>query len=456
LGYPLNTELLEQLQYETGGNPFIILETLRTFQEMETRSASSTQSRLPLARSVYSLIQNRINRLSPQARETYEFAAVIGPEFDPELVGSASQQNMTVISRAIEELNQRKLIETIYRTPQDISCRFIHDKIRETLMLETNPIRLRFLHEQIALAIESSLDSEPGSQAAVLANHFESAGKLVEAIKYWLQAGQWARQLLSTAEAQQLFSHAEQLISQANANLTDELIHDLYAEWTEMAYETHDVKAIQEQNHNLLTIGRDRKSPLLIGTALDGLSDACLAKNQFAEGLSFTNKAIKYLDQANNVFEKMDAHIHRGVFLYMLGRFHEAIQPFELALKLGDDANNPGIQRAMANGHYQLALTYTLSGWPEAGLKNAARSLELANNIGHPHIATTAYTASSLARYFMSDYQKARHDNTQALRLPNEFMLIAYLGIYMPSRDSSMSPAGIWVPLMILPNWSQN
>ncbi len=428
LGYPLNQELIEQLSHETGGNPFILLETLRAIQEKESRSTLTSLPSFPMTKSVYSLIQNRIDRLSPLARETSEFAAVIGTEFDPELICLASQQNLSIIARGIEELKQRNLIETTNRPPQNICYRFIHEKIRETIMLETNPVRFRFLHEQIAHSLETRTDSQPQSQAAVLAQHYESAGKISTAIKYWLQAGQWARQLYSTDEARQIFSHAEQLIPYSNANLADELIHDLYAEWTEMAFELQNVDSIQDQNNNLLKIGRERNSPLLIGTALDGLSDSCMAENKFEEGLAFTNQALTYLNLTDNTFEKMDTHIHRGVFLYMLGRLNEAIQSFEMALTLCDEGGDTQIQRATANAHYQLALTQTLSGWPETGLKHANLSMDLATKLEHHHIAITAYTASSFAYYFMADYKKSRQDNNKGIEIAKRLQADRMLG----------------------------
>lgn len=428
MGYPLGQELVDQLEYETGGNPFIILETLRSLQVSKTHSGTSSHSKLPLAKSVYSLIQNRIERLSPLARETSEFAAVLGMEFDPEVISIASQHNFSIIARAIEELNQRNFIEAINRPSQATFWRFIHDKIRETILLDTNPIRLRFLHEHIARALEISLDSRKGSQAAVLAQHYELAGKVAPALNYWLKAAQWARQLFTAGEAHQIFSRSEKLILDSADVISDELIHDFYAEWTEMAYEVQDVQTIREQNSTLLKLGRERRSQLLIGTALDGLSDACMAENLFEEGLTYTNQAISCLNQTDNDFEKMDTHIHRGVFLYMLGRINEAIQSFELALTLGDSDENPQIQRAMANCHYQLALTQTLAGFPKLGLEQASISLKKANNIGHHHTAVTAYTASSLAYYYMADYNKARQDNKEGIELAKRIQANRMLG----------------------------
>ncbi|MES0359312.1 MAG: hypothetical protein ABUK20_00230, partial [Anaerolineales bacterium] len=442
LGYPLTQELIKQLSNETGGNPFILLETLRALQEKDARSTITSHPSFPMTKSVYSLIQNRIDRLSPLARETSEFAAVIGSEFDPQLISLASQQNLSIISRGIEELKQRQLIETTNRPTKIFGFRFIHEKIRETIMLETNPVRFRFLHEQIAQALESKVDSQPQSQAAVLAQHYESAGNISKAIKYWLEAGQWARQLYSTAEAHQIFSHAEQLIPHSNATLADELIHDLYSEWTEMAFELQNVGSIRDQNNNLLKIGRNRNSPLLIGSALDGLSDSCMADNKFEEGLAFTNEALTYLNHTDNSFEKMENNIHRGVFLYMLGRFDEAIQSFELALKLSNQDSDSQIQRAAANAHYQLALTKTLSGWPESGLKHANLSLDLATKLDHHHIVITAYTASSLAYYFMADYEKSRQDNNKGIDIAKRLQADRMLGYLFAIQGFLNSASG--------------
>jgi predicted ATPase len=428
LGYPLSLELTRMLEHDTGGNPFFILETLRTVQETETRSAFSNQASLPLADSVHTLIQNRIDRLSPLARETIEFAAVIGTEFDPELISMANQQDITIVSRAIEELKQRHLVDTVSHPYQELCCRFIHDKIRETILLEINSVRLRFLHENVARAMEQQFNGQPRNQSAVLAQHFESAGKLSDAIQYWLKAGQWARRLYRAAEAYQIFAHGEELISLSDANLDDQLIRDMYAEWTELSFELGDGNSIRHQNKNLLDLGRDRNSLLLIGTAYDGFSDACMVENRFSEGLEYTNQAINYLNQTDHVSEKMDSQIHRGVFLYMLGNIDEAIQSFELALAHVDEDRDPQVQRAKANAHYQLALSLTFSGWPELGLNHARLSLELANRIKHHHIAVTAHTASSFAYYYLADFQKARQENQQGIEIAERIQAVRMLG----------------------------
>jgi DNA-binding SARP family transcriptional activator len=444
MGYPINQELVDQLAQETGGNPFIILETFRSIETSATLAGQHESQSLPLAQSVYTLIKHRIDRLSPLAQATCEFAAVIGPEFDPELISLASQQNFAIIVRAIEELKQRNFIEPIDRPDKTSNWRFVHDKVREAILYDINPIRLQYLHEHVARAMEDQLKPRSHSKSAVLAHHYESAGKVAAALNYWLQAAQWARQLFSTVEARQIFSHAEQLIIDSNEVISDELIHDFYSEWTEMTYETQNAQLIRERNANLLKIGRARKSQLLIGSALNGLSDASLVENQFEDGLAYTAQAITHLNQTNNTYEKMDVHVHRGVFLYMSGRVSEAIETFQLALTFSED-DTPQILRSRANAYYHLALCQTLAGWPELGYKNAKISLDLAKRIDHHHIVITAYTASSLALYFLADYERARIDNRVGIELAKKLKanrMLGYLYAIKGLLDSSKGDLG--------------
>ena len=437
LGYPLQSDLIDQLLNETGGNPFIVLETLHSLHNKEILSGVSGLSgrkKLPLAKSVFTLIKERLGHLSPTAREIGEYAAVYGNEFDPILISEASQLSLSITARAVEELHQRQLVEPIPDPSGDVSWRFRHDKIRETIILDTNRVRLRFLHEQIAHSLEVKFGSKTFSKSAILARHYEYAGNLNPAFYYWLQAARWARQLFSSSEAFRIFFHAEKLVQGNFEIIRDDLIHDFFSEWTELAYEIEDAAEIREHNNRLLDIGQIKQSKLLIGTALVGQSIACLVNNQFEEGLNYSIQAIPYLKDSDHTYEHMNSYTTRGIFQYMLGRLQDAIDSFEFALSLGNSSRDPKTQRGTANAYYQLALSQTLGGWPELGLMNARNSLEIATSIGHHHIAVTAYLASSLAYYFMDDYKKGRFNNDAGIEIARKLHANRMLGYLYASK----------------------
>jgi tetratricopeptide (TPR) repeat protein len=165
-------------------------------------------------------------------------------------------------------------------------------------------------------------------------------------------------------------------------------------------------------------------------------------ENQFDDGLAYTNQAIPYLQTTNNIYVVINCHTNRGVHLYMLGRLDEAIESFELAIAMGDINGDSSIRRGMANAYYQIALSQTLAGWPELGLKNAKTSLELANSIGHHHITVTAYLASSLALFFLADYRNSRRDNEAGIEIAKKLQANRMLGYLYTVKAFLESAAG--------------
>jgi DNA-binding SARP family transcriptional activator len=419
--------LVRRLAVETGGNPLYLLETLRAMLDTSGQPDRLERARLPLASSLKSLIHTRLGQVTPSTRRVLEAAAVLGTDFTPDTLTRVVRYPTNKMAEVLVELERRLLVEPISRDPQSIRYRFIHDKIREVLFEDIHPLQKRILHGRIALTLEDRLKSQAPDHAAVLAYHFENGGEVARAFDYWIQAGRRALQLYSSVDATQAFSRAEQLI-QFLPDLSDEKINYLYSEWNQMAYMNEEPDMIRRINYEMLRIGRERDSKYLIGCALDGLSDACMAENRLEEGLSYTNQAIAYLEQSSDLNKHMEAYNHRGVFLYMLNQVEESIASFQDALALGATAQDANVLTARANAHYQIAFTRTLNGWPQIGLNHAQRSLADFSIVGRPHGQVMAYSALALAHYFLGDYPKARQDSQQGIEMARRIHAWRMLG----------------------------
>ena len=70
------------------------------------------------------------------------------------------------------------------------SFSFTHDKIREVLYEEINPIRRKRLHQRIGEALENQY--QQGNQAYIqdLAHHFTESGDLPRSLKYSILAAE--------------------------------------------------------------------------------------------------------------------------------------------------------------------------------------------------------------------------------------------------------------------------
>ena len=401
-------EFSSQLVSESGGNPFFIIETLRTILERGANLDIATTTSFPLPRNMYLLIRGRLTNLSPLARSVLEVAAVIGTEFNQELIARAGEFLEKETFEALIELEEHQLVECIPSRQDESTCRFIHDKIRETLLLEINPVKLRWLHRQVARGMEAFLQEDVTRQAGVLAYHHQAAGDWSQAFDYWIIAGQRARQLLSVEEAIKAFRKAEALLHQDGCHLSDEQIHRLFFERNELKFDTHNSAALKEQNESLLKIGKERNSPLLLGTALLGLANVCMINDQYEDGIQYATQAIQLLDTTNDLSQRVQAYSDRGVLKYMLARWKDAKNDFEEALKLAKDHEQPDIMIAGANAHYNMAVIYNLEGRPARARYHARLAIRKSLLQGQTYRHLPGHNALALAQLNMGDYEDAR------------------------------------------------
>ncbi|RME87209.1 MAG: hypothetical protein D6770_09895 [Anaerolineae bacterium] len=440
---------LERVTRDTGGNPLFLLEMLRALLATQSRFPfRESEGFLPLPKSVQDLIRERLQRLSALAREVVTAAAVLGSRFDVRILEAVCPFPPAETARALEELEDDQLIRLAADGKPGPQYTFVHEKIREAILNDLSAARKRLYHHKCARALEKRLGGHGGPRAAVVAEHYESAGDPENAFLWWSRAAEHAYRLSSLEDATAAFRRAEQLIPHCD-NLDEEAIYHLYQVWNDMAFETSDTDTLWRINRDLLHLGEERNSPLLIGSALDGLSDACLSENKFQEGLEYTRRAEGLLARSGNLFEYMEILSHRGVFEYMLGYLKEAITSFHAALALCENIEEPLpplVLRARGNAHYQLGLTHTLTGWPQIGWNHAERSLQdyiLCNN---PYGQAMAYSVLSLAGYFLGDYTRACHENQKGMELAERiggWRVLGHLSAYRSLNELALGHLGL-------------
>jgi predicted ATPase/DNA-binding SARP family transcriptional activator len=413
-GRPSSDEFITWITAETGGNTFFLLESLRAMLDQAAYPDLNRAGQLQPPRSLKTAIQARLEQLSAVERDILEAAAVIGADFDPQVVAEVCQLPFLDLALQLESLHQRRLVEPLSRDSAGFRYRFIHALVRTILYQNLNPLQRQWLHLQAAKVLEKRLPITSFEVAASLARHYEAGGEPVLAFEYWVQAARHALRHASPGEATQAFLQAEKLIPLAQ-QLTDEQLYDLYAGWAEAAYDDHAADTIQRLTSRLQELGRERNSLLLLGAAQDGLAEACLATNQFAEGLAYADQAIRFLEKSGHTAEQMNAYNLRGLFLIMLNRVEESIEALQDALSLDSQTDDPQVIRARANAHYQTSIARTLTGWPMVGLRHALLSESSYADLHRPN--ASAYHASALARYFLGQYHQARLDSLAGIEL---------------------------------------
>ncbi len=427
LGHVPPDEVVNNILTETGGNPFIILEALRAFLERGTQPGLEELAALPVVKSIQSLIDARLELLTTVSRDVIEAAAVLGTDFNPEALSQVTGHPPLEVANALEELEKRYLIELDHRSPASLRYRFIHDIFREALLLKIHPVRKRWLHANIAQVLESG--PETRDKPALLAQHYEQAGETGLALGYWIQSGQRAHQLYSFHEADWSFSRAESLMEHSGL-FEPEKILSLYSAWSEMAYEAQDPDKTQKVNSRLLRLGEGNNNPLLVGSALDGLSAACMLTKELDQGLALVDQAIIYLKRAADPLKILDAQIHRGMILAECKRYAEAVASFQEAIEGAAIADDVAVMTRRANATAHQARAMLMDGWPRRAQEIATQALDDYSALNLLRGQITATYTLALARFHGGEATQALNDSRIGATLAQRLEIVPQAGLF--------------------------
>ena len=215
--------LAATLSRETDGNPFFVGEVLRHLRETGAirRGADGrwvTEADLDassLPDSVREIIGGRVARLGEHAERLLGVAAVIGRDFDLDLLSRASgvDEDDTL------ELLDRALGAALVTEPGPSPGRFqfTHALIQRTLYEDLRPTRRARVHRQVAEALEGLVGEAPGGRSGELARHWVATNQpvdLAKAILYSCRAGDDALAALAPADALRFYNQALTLAGQ--------------------------------------------------------------------------------------------------------------------------------------------------------------------------------------------------------------------------------------------------
>jgi class 3 adenylate cyclase/tetratricopeptide (TPR) repeat protein len=217
-------ELAHAVYRETDGNPYFVSEVLRhlaetgaIYQDATGRWISdTTPGQVALPDSVREVIGARVGRLGQNAERVLSMAAVIGRDFDLDVLARATKTTEDELLDILEAAAAVALV----REPADASGRysFAHALIQHTLSEDLGPNRRARAHRQVAEALEDLCGDRPGSRVGELARHWVSATQpldLTRAVDYSRQAGDAALSALAPAEALGYYAQALDLYPQA-------------------------------------------------------------------------------------------------------------------------------------------------------------------------------------------------------------------------------------------------
>jgi hypothetical protein len=379
----VSAEFTATIHRETEGNPFFIEEVVKSLIEQgqiyrEDGSWGRNEiADLAIPQSIKEAIGRRLDRLSAACVDALRAASALGKTFAFRDLAAVAGENDEQLLDALDEASATQLI----RAASDETFVFTHDKIREVLYGELNPIRRRRLHQRIGQALESLYAPDLESHAPDLAYHFVESNDLAKGLTYSLRAGDKAERVFAHDEALRFYERARECADALN--LPEQLagIYDTIGEVHELRG-AHPLAAEYWARGLQLEQAPEKRAVLKskIGLAYAQLGDE--------RGLEFLHAALDELNphvQANEL----------ATSLSMIGRYHHyraqltrAIEFFDRARALAEPADDPlplSYIYAYLSGAYQHLARFDKS------MEWARRNIALGERKDYPLAVATGY-----------------------------------------------------------------
>jgi DNA-binding CsgD family transcriptional regulator/tetratricopeptide (TPR) repeat protein len=384
-----------RLHEQTDGNPFYVTEVI-------------TAGGTGIPATVRDAVLARAARLSPQAREALDAAAVLGFRFEPWLLEKVAG----LCNAAIDGC----LSGGMLRVEGD---RFVfgHELTRQAILEVLPPHRALALHRAALSALRTLAAGtvEPGR----LAHQAEGAGDAEAVLEYAPEAGRRASSASAHREAAEQYARALRFADRLHPAERVQILEEY--SWECAATDQYDeaIRAALE----LVSHWRNAGNRFKEGAGLGFLSGCLLSHGRFAEADEASRAAIELLETLPPGADLAEAYARQARVRTMSRDSAEAIEWAQKALDL---ARSGGHLRIRIVAYNRLGFAKIISGDAD-GDRVLRRSLDLAREAGLHLEAAGAYTSLGLAWGELYEFARAEPYLAEGIALADEHQLEGYL-----------------------------
>ncbi|MGE0373630.1 MAG: adenylate/guanylate cyclase domain-containing protein [Gammaproteobacteria bacterium] len=460
-GKTLPPEVAHQILVRTDGIPLFVEELTKALLESgqlrETIDAYVVDGALPTVRvpdTLQESLQARLDRLQG-AREVAQIGAVIGREFGHSLLVAVAQLEEATLVRGLGELLEAELV---YQRGQlaDRVYQFKHALVRDAAYQSLPRRRRQELHACVAASLQTEFPEVIATQPELVAQHLTEAGRGIDAVPFWLKAGQRALERSANPEAIAHLNRGLELLSPsagdpAQLSLELALLTALApALMSTKGYAHADVLDTYARVREIAHVVENpaERFRLLFGTWLyyGNIPD-------FSTGIELTSRMIEEAAQLSDPAPMMLSELAHGVTLGWMGQFEQARRRIEKAVALYDHelhyeltfycGLNP---RTFGLIHGALACWHL--GFPDTATERCRSAVNFGEELHHPPSIAHAASVASWTAYLCGDQPLAERYARLGFTISSEFHAEFWRGwtetlLGIATEDVSVTVQGI-------------
>ena len=389
-------EVERRVYGETEGNPLFVIQLARLLVEEGILRKEDGQWRLVgelletgIPRRVRDALARRLSRLASEQRDVLECAAVIGEEFDLEILAASLNADRRGLLSALRSLEEE---HRLIRRRAEL-YRFDHVKIKEVAYAELPEGLRREYHGAVARAMET-LGGGSAARAGDVAFHWLRSGEKGKALPHLLRAAEGAKKQYANAEAVRFYYEA--LALSEDAKTRNEILEGLAAVHVLVG----DFARAIETNERRLESATTSDEKARVHTSLGKIR---WLQGEVSEAIRLYNVA---LDLAGTQASKEAAMALAGLGHAHLVRseYREAREVFTKVLDIhetiGDDAGVAGTLNNIGNAYMGL-------GDYDRALEYYSRCVPVSERIGHLEFLANHLNNIGVIHYYKGDFAKA-------------------------------------------------
>ncbi len=419
----LSTEVCETILVRSHGNPYFLKELVRTALEHNrlvspravteddvlNKSTGDKSDELLIPGDLRSLLQARINSLSPALKKMLQYMSVLGRPAASSLLATLTQQPN--IELLLQQLVRKGLLNYFIETDRWQISHWLTENIVYDGLLK---IQQQILHREIAETLESLWRSTDAVYADELAYHFAQANEPQKAVHYHIKAAEYAAAVAANEEATTHYLNAQTLLANT-LGIDDEM------RWQVASGLGATYMAVGKYSESAATLEQilplETPSPQDRAVALRRLSQVYQKQGKTEEAIHTIAQAIDLLANISTSaaqLEKRRLYISRAWTYFFAGELPKAQEDCRHVLAQAIKTNS---LREQSAAHSLLGgIHHSLGNWPEA-IKHIEIAMEMRRQVNYSWGVAAMLNNLGLLSISAGKWKQARQYISESLSL---------------------------------------
>jgi DNA-binding SARP family transcriptional activator/predicted ATPase len=446
----LSEAFREMLFHMTKGHPLFTIELLRGLQErgdlvkddLDRWQEGPYLDWETLPPRVEGVIAERIGRLPDALQRLLQVASVQGESFIAEVAAHVQEmdphQTVAQLSGVLSKEHRLVRAQSIKRSGAEgqllSGYQFHHVLFQKYLYNSLDKVEQAHLHAATGTALEALYQTQTTEIAVQLAHHFEAAGNYDKAVKYRLEAGNFALQISANEDAVGHLTRGLELLStfpETPGRLQQELSFQLSlgaALQATQGYTAPQVRRAYTRARELCKHGGEAQQLL---PAIMPLATYSMMRLELQQAISLGKQMLAEAKSAEDPLLIALAHLTIGYVLFHTGRFKSSSEHLNRMIAFYDREQHKSMRFIIGQdigsgslGWDAWPLWYL--GFPDQALRRSQEAVDLAIELRHALSLTVASGFAGVCHVYRREPEAAQDLGERTMQLAKENGFVFY------------------------------